>query len=55
MNYANGQQENGRLDAFLEWGATMQDYNCLKYGLETVGKAQLLPPSPKWAERPLSW
>lgn len=48
-------QKNGRLSVFLEWGMTNGDYKCLSDGLDSVGKSYLLPPRPKWPERPLAW
>lgn len=34
---------------------TNGDYKCLSDGLDSVGKSYLLPPRPKWPERPLAW
>ncbi|KAJ5405069.1 hypothetical protein N7465_006353 [Penicillium sp. CMV-2018d] len=48
-------KKHGPLDLFLEWGTNNGDYQCLRDGLESVGKAHLLPPKPKWAERPYAW
>jgi hypothetical protein len=31
------------------------DYNCLTHGLKKAGREDLLPPKPKWLERPLAW
>ncbi|RFU31820.1 hypothetical protein B7463_g4524, partial [Scytalidium lignicola] len=48
-------QKHGKLEIFLERGRTENDYLCLSYGLEAAGREDLLPPRPKWSQRPLAW
>ncbi|RAL16254.1 uncharacterized protein BO97DRAFT_420564 [Aspergillus homomorphus CBS 101889] len=48
-------EKHGRLGKLLDWSSTNKDYLCLKYGLESVGRADLLPPEPDRSECPLSW
>jgi hypothetical protein len=45
----------GKIETFLDWGITSSDYKCLHVGMMHTERTDLLPPQPKWEERPSCW
>ena len=48
-------EKNGALSMLLDWSTGGHDYKGMHVGLESVGKAHLLPPMSRWESSPLSW